>query len=353
MAHELNVTHGKVSMFFYGEKPWHGLGQEAPEPVRTWEEMCDLAGLGYEIELQPQYLADGRRTGAFATVRKDTGQILGNRLSAGYRPIQNIESFNFLNSVAAESGIEFHTAGALGAGERVWLMARIPGNICLGDSGSGQRDEVERNLLLYNTHNGSKAMCCFWTPVRVVCANTVRAALLGRGGEGIVIRHTGEIVDKIQEAQRLLGLGVRYYEVIEPLLHRMAETRLSVAQARAYFTSLYPDPDKDGEKSRRGETLQVARSLMEQLFDGRGIGLDMPSIRHSVWAAYNAVTEYTDHFTAVYGKAPKSPRSDVGQAARLERMWFGDLAKEKQAAFEVACELIGADVPGVGSLSLN
>ena len=46
MAHELNYTDGKVSMFYYGEAPWHGLGQQADHPITTWEEMAEFAGLG-------------------------------------------------------------------------------------------------------------------------------------------------------------------------------------------------------------------------------------------------------------------------------------------------------------------
>ena len=351
MAHGLNTTNGKVSMFYYGEKPWHELGQEATEPVRTWEEMCELAGIGYDVGLVPNWIHVGgeyREAGSCSTIRTDTGEILGNKLGPNYQPIQNVEAFNFLNNVAAEHGIEFHTAGALGAGERIWLMARIPGNMKLG-KGKGAKDEVEKNLLLYNRHDGFKAMTAFWTPVRVVCANTVRAALQGRNGEGIVIRHSGEIERKIQQAQRLLGLGVRYYDVIEPLLQTFASTKLNASQAKAYFASLYPDPEgEDSDKpSRKGQTQQAARELLESLFDGKGIGLDMPSVKHTAWAAYNAVTEYTDHYTSVYSaKEAKAPlRSDKGAAAKLERMWFGDLCSQKQAAFEKACELCEVEIP--------
>ncbi len=353
MGHDLNVTDGKVSMFYFGEKPWHGLGQEADRPITTWEEMVDFAGLGWEVDTVPLRLdpdagyGDGP-AGCMATVRRDTREILGAGMGVGYKPIQNREAFNFMNSVAAENGIEFHTAGALGKGERIWMMARLPNAIVLPGKGKGEDDVIDKNLLLVNWHDGSGAKRVLWTPIRVVCANTVRAALAGKDGQGVYIRHSGDVQAKIQEAQELLGLGVRYFDAIEPVMQEFASYEMNHKSLDAYFKAVYPDPLDPGKQERAAKNAEKTRDFLSELFEGRAIGSDMGASKGTLWGAFNAVTEYTDHHQLARGEAfgehegyVTRKTTDAGASRRLERIWFGDLSKVKQHAFDVACEFAG------------
>jgi phage/plasmid-like protein (TIGR03299 family) len=353
MAHELATTRGKIAMMYFGEKPWHSLGTEATSPVKTWEDLSEMAGLDYEVDLVPMYLGpeyDNRPSGSCATIRRDTGEILGNKMSPDYSIISNREAFSFMNSIAAENQIEFHTAGALGKGERIWMMAKLPNAIVLPGKGKGEDDVIEKNLLLVNWHDGSGAMRCLWSPVRVVCANTVRAALAGKDGSGVYIRHSGEIQNKIQEAQHLLGLGVRYFDSVEPVFQEFANHAMSKMSLDAYFKAVYPDPLDPGKQERAAKKARDTRDFLTELFEGRAIGSDMGASNGTLWGAYNSITELVDHHQLCRGEefveqggyvARKT--TDAGSSRRLERIWFGDLAKTKQHAFEVACEF--AEIP--------
>ena len=55
--------------------------------------------------------------------------------------------------------------------------------------------------------------------------------------------------------------------------------------------------------------------------------------RHSLWKAYNSVTEYTDHYRTV-----KNLEKD--ETNKLSSIWFGRGAKLKEKAYNEAVALI-------------
>jgi len=59
-----------------------------------------------------------------------------------YVPIQNSECFGFLDAVVDDEGLRYHTAGALGRGERIWLLAKLPDTIRVKHS-----DDITEQLL--------------------------------------------------------------------------------------------------------------------------------------------------------------------------------------------------------------
>lgn len=165
MAHELATTNGKAAMMFYGETPWHGLGTRLDNPA-TAAEAIVAAALDFSVDLEAITTTDGvpvpQRK---AVMRADSGDVLGV-VGNSYIPIQNAEAFAFLDSVVAEGEVRYHTAGALGKGERIWMLAKLPGHIRIKNSD----DVTDKYLLLSNSHDGSAALRVFFTPIRVVCA---------------------------------------------------------------------------------------------------------------------------------------------------------------------------------------
>jgi phage/plasmid-like protein (TIGR03299 family) len=253
-----------------------------------------------------------------------------------YRPIQNEEAFNFLDSLAAERRIRFHTAGVIGKGERMWILAQIPGDITIPKT----EDVIKRFLLFSNSHDGTSAARVFSTPIRVVCANTLNQAMRGAKGEGITLRHTHGLDSKVQEAQRVLGLAVRAYDDMKGQIFAAAKFKLSAAQRAAYFDSLFGSgrkrrTDEDGEPAEgtaepeevHGRT-QKTLAKLDQLAES-GKGNDAKGIRGSAWAAYNAVTEYIDH-----GRSGRVSAGADAKSKRLESIWFGQGAKIKEDAWE-------------------
>jgi phage/plasmid-like protein (TIGR03299 family) len=323
MPHNLATTNGRTAFCYYGEKPWHGLGTELDSPA-TAAEAIKAAGLDYQVELTPLVTADGldvpsRR----AVVRYDTQAVLGV-VSDRYVPVQNQQAFGFLDAIVAEGGLRYHTAGALGRGERVFLLAKLPGHIRVKNGD----DIVDKFLLLSNAHDGSAALRVFFTPIRVVCSNTLSMAERAGQGHGISILHKGDLAAKIRDAQRVLGLAQRFYDDAESQINQLASCHPTMAELSGYFRALYPDPEEGKDNARAVNT----RSELRRLFEA-GIGHDMPEIKRSMWAAYNAVTEFVDH------RRPGREREEAQNASRrLRSIWWGSGARLKQRAWSLALE---------------
>ena len=303
MAHELATVNGRTSMMYTGEVPWHGLGTRLDAPA-TARETIQAAGLDYDVKLSDMTTTDGIPVPfKKAVIRTDTHDVLGV-VGNSYVPVQNRQAFGFLDAIAAEGGIRYHTAGSLRRGERIWLLGKLPGQIRV----KGSDDLTEKYILLSNSHDGTSALRVFFTPIRVVCSNTLAMADRSGKGEGISIRHQGNLPAKVREAQEVLGLARRYYDDLE--------IRLDFDPA-------------DGSNSRA----RNVRDTLYNLFE-RGKGQDIPGVRHSSWAAFNAVTEFVDHFRSSRGRNDHERGSN-----RLDSAWFGSGNRLKRHAFRLALDM--------------
>lgn len=301
MSHNLAATNGRTAMIYFGEVPWHQLGAKLDKPA-TAEEAIVAAGLNYDVKLTAIQTDSGTPvTNRKAVVRTDTNDVLGI-VGAGYVPVQNTQSFGFLDAIVAAGGLRYHTAGALGKGERIWLLAKLPDQIRVKNSG----DLVDKFLLLSNAHDGTAALRVYFTPIRVVCQNTLNMAEARSQGQGVSILHRGDLSAKIKEAQEVLGFAHRFYDDAEARINMLASAYPSQAQLASYFKALYPDPDD--------------------------------AIKGTTWAAFNAVTEFVDHLRPSRGEVTGSKAGK-----RLRSIWFGNGANLKKRAWNLALEMAGAN----------
>lgn len=323
MAHELALTNGKEAMMYAGETPWHGLGTKLDEPASS-EEAIKAAGLNYRVDLKPIYTGDGTLIPQRkAVVRDDSQEVLGV-VGNSYQPVQNYQGFGFLDSIVADGRLLYHTAGALGKGEKIWMLAKMPGEIRVKNS----EDVTEQFLLLSNSHDGSSALRVFFTPIRVVCANTLGLAERRGRGQGVSVIHKGDLAAKVGEAQKILGLAAQFYDSVEERINHLANHYPSQQQLATYFQRLYPD--QEGSKNKRTENV---RTELFRLFE-EGRGQDIPETKFTTWAAFNAVTEFVDHHRSTRGTTDRERAS-----SRLESAWFGSGAALKARAWDEALDL--------------
>lgn len=309
MAHEISVVGGRAEMMYAGETPWHRLGTAVPQAV-TASEAIEAAHLGWKVETRPIRVdGDGIIEGYAATVRTDTNTALGV-VGDKWRPIQNVDAFAFMDGIGG-GALKYECAGALRGGSRVWLLAHLPGDVEVA-----RGDSIMRYLCLANGHDGSLAMRCFLTPVRVVCANTLRAAmdrsdrtrntgdLRDVAERGITIRHTAKVESRMREAQRLLRTATEAYAEIAAVYRRLAASRLTDGGAKDYFAAVYPDDAQAESNVRR----QVVRAHLAELWEGAAPGQEIA--RGTVWGAYNAVTYWLTHEHTRRGDAAKQAERD-------------------------------------------
>ncbi len=301
MSHELEIReNGEARMFYAGEAPWHRLGTKVDKEV-TAAAAIRLAGLDWKVEKRPMFIQGEKEVDGipvignkvpdrFAIVRTEDSKVLGV-VGSAYTPIQNEEAFGFLDALVGEGLTMFHTAGSLFGGRRVFVTCKLPDSVSVGP------DQIDKYLALATAHDGTMMMHVKWTPIRVVCYNTMSAAFaIGADGkvratDTVSILHRGNYKDYLAQARDMLKLTEVYYARLAETFNKLRETKLRDCDWTRFTNRLVPDGEKkDGTKTDRSKVRDGLTLLYRQ-----GIGNDHPDVKGTKWAAYNAVTEYVDH----------------------------------------------------------
>ncbi len=311
------------SMFYHGARPWHGLGVGLDHPA-TAEEAMKAARLDWDVELVPATAHGLPIPRAQAVVRSDRKEPLGIA-GTGFHPIQNRVAFRFMDHLVGEGKAVYETAGSLGGGRRVWMLARIPGDVWVT-----KEDEVGKYLLLVNPHYCGTSCLVFFTGIRVVCENTVRAAISEAKGSMVRIPHTGDIDARVDDARRVLGISLKYFDTFQEQARDFARLALVKAEVAKYFEAVVPNPE-DADASRAAAT----RERLVELFE-TGKGNALPSVRGTLWAAVNAVAEFIDHERPTRTKAGENE-----VLKRFESAQFGSGAALRERAWNEGIALLG------------
>jgi len=290
-------------------------------------EVDQLAGLNWTVDLKPVAVEGGITIPkARAVVRSSDGKPL-SIVSDDYTPIQNHELRDIADAIVGEGGAHYHTAGSLNGGEDVWYLLRLPGTIKL--PATDGTDDVEKFLLATNNFTGRRRCRILPTPVRVVCQNTLRAAL-GRkaNGQGVSITHVGDTTQRIADAVKTVKMALGYYAEFETLAHTLATARYSAAQLNELTEVLFPARAEavEGEVVELHWRVEQQRERIKELAE---TGKGHAKIAGTAWAAWNAVAEWTDWERGT-------------DANRVDNAWFGEGARIKQRALQTITQQLAA-----------
>lgn len=284
MAHELEMNEdGTAKMFFVGDPAWHGLGQNVAE-APTSIDALRLSGQDWDVISTP-VMANGKEIPEWkANVRSTDGAILG-MVSNKYKIVQNREGFAFLDDILkTDAGLTFQTAGCLFGGKRTWILANLPATRILGD-------EVVPYMVFSNGHDGKHPVSVAMTPTRVVCNNTLTAALKG-AKRSWSFRHMGDIEARKQEASETLQLANQYTVGLTEFAEDMVQKKISTAMLNKIIDDLFPmDADASDRVKRNVDNF---RNQFTDIYLNKP---DLQNIRGTAWGLYNAAGDFASHIT--------------------------------------------------------
>lgn len=330
MGHNLNFNNGKASFFGVKEKAWHGLG-EIVENAPNSEEAIKLAGLDWRVIKKPAIIENGMVIpGAFATVREDTGEPLGC-VGSRYTPLQNVEAFDFFDSIVGKGEAIYETAGALGKGETIFISAKLPAYIQVG---SAESDLIEQYLFFLNTHDGG-ALQAMFTPIRPVCQNTVNLALKNFRNR-ITIGHKKDVAEKVKQAHKLMGIVSKLKEELELAFNVMAKKQIVDEQLKDLILRTFATPEFLNKIDDKEETSARKKANFETLISDVYAYIQAsdtqqtPATKGTLFGAYSGVTGYFQNV-----KDYKN-----GGEAKLVSIMDGDAAIYGQKMFDLCKDLI-------------
>ena len=282
------MSHMVETLAYAGELPWHGLGSRLTRRV-TADEMLACADLAWTVQGRAVEVAgdDGMQVvpGYQALVRVPHGNVL-KVVSNDYGIVQNRELAVLAEAMAGEGVEAWEVAGSLDDGRRVFFCGVVGEHDIAGDA-------IRNYLTLASSHDGSLAVTAAFSPVRVVCANTLGAFLNTVGGkQRISIRHTKSASDKVRLAAALCRDARAYFGTFHAQALELVGATLSLVEAAELSADLFPayrseDTGQLVTPELQGATVALFRHMAS-----------VPNDRHVAgtrWGFYQALTAALDH----------------------------------------------------------
>jgi phage/plasmid-like protein (TIGR03299 family) len=347
MAHEMQAN----DHMFSGEgiRPWHGLGTILPG-MATAAEALEAAKLNFTVlQGEAAYIIPERQDGdriiaeevrtvrnRKANFRSDDGGFLG-MVSDGYSILQNVDAFSFFDSIVEEGAAVYETAGSMFGGKVIYITAKIPGLIRVG---SGD-DVLENYVLLRNTHDGSGAVTAKLINTRVVCNNTLTAALR-EDGQQVSMRHSASLHERIKEAHVAMDVANKRILEIQSFGNDALNVKMSEPQAQAFYM------DAMGMKfgtNKEGED-KLPRIISEMMML-REAGKVTAESRGTLWGDFNVITEFLGGDNPAYGRTYRQQARSENTTAenKLESLIDGKSAEQAMRAMALAQTYLREGVP--------
>ena len=317
------MAHQVETMAYAGAVPWHGLGTPVSNDLSPTM-MMKKAGLDWRVEEVQSYIQFNGEllpTGQKSLVRSTDGKILTN-VGENWTPVQNEEAFNFFGEYVLAGNMEMHTAGSLKGGQMVWALAKVKDSFELFGG-----DKVDSYLLFSNPHQYGKSIDIRFTPIRVVCNNTLSLSSEMKADKAVKVTHRTQFnPDSVKEA---LGIASEKLNSYKEMAEFLGKKRYTAEALIEYYNTVFP---RTADKKTQGKKLAIdtlsrnARLCYDALETQPGSNF----AEGSWWQAFNSVTYVTDH---LQGR---------NEDNRLYSSWYGYNQVRKRDAIKSALEFAKA-----------
>tara|TARA_R110000796_G_scaffold187950_2_gene304857 strand:- start:1353 stop:2321 length:969 start_codon:yes stop_codon:yes gene_type:complete len=321
MSHELEMINGEAQFAYAGDRAWHGLGTQVSNDL-TPAQMQKKAGLDWTVHEVESYVDfEGAKvpTGQKSLIRSTDHKVLTN-VGKGWNPVQNSEAFEFFSEYVLAGDMEMHTAGSLKGGKNVFALAKVKESFTiLGE------DQVDSYLLFSNPHEYGKAIDVRFTPIRVVCNNTLTFSLQSSSKNAVKMNHRSVFNPEMVKEQ--MGIAHEKFAQYKEMAEFLSTKRFSVDALMNYYSEVFP------YTHRSSEAPTTMDDLSKNARDAYAVLETQPGAKFGEgtwWQALNSVTYLTDH--------------EMGRNAetRMQSAWFGQNQARKLVAVNKAVEYASA-----------
>lgn len=274
-------------------------------------EVIENAGLGWTVEKAPlsaTVLTDHGVTtvpvpGKIATTRVNpdgSAKVLGV-VSPSYSVVQNAEIADLIDGVTYEAGATYDSAGEIKGGSRIYIAAKMPETVTVGDG-----DQVNTYLVATNGHDGNQALTIQIKHLRLLCTN----GMTGWANlTGITLRHTSRMDLRVQQIRETLRLVYREAQEFQAHAAELANQPITDQKFWSIIREVFPI-DADAT-DRQVASVTRTRETVWDIYRGG----TQANILGTAWGAWQAFIEYADWARPV--------RTKGADLARAERFMVG------------------------------
>jgi phage/plasmid-like protein (TIGR03299 family) len=304
-----------------GERAWHGQGVVTPGtlPAREAFETADALfsvekrELFYLTDPVPPCTSGARNSNAFGVVRTDTQALLGV-VTKQYEIVQNESLLRMAEFIREEADMD--CVIVLSDGAKVCFTATLRG----AETDIVPGDTVKRRIVGYLGHDGKTGCGAKFTNIRVVCQNTLTAAMSGTGASSS-ITHKGTANANFDALIKSIDVSRQDFVTECELMREFSRTAMSMSAFNDYVDQVYEV--KEGDILRKRQKLEQAFRV--------GYGSEYASF--SLWNGFNAITQLE---TSTRNQTAAKSR------AQFARGTFGLGAQISKKAFALASDLVSA-----------
>ena len=187
-------------------------------------------------------------------------------------------------------------------------------------------DEVAKFILLSNSHNGTTAIRVGYTPIRVVCANTMAAAHNSTASQLIRVRHTRSAAANLENIREIMDNMNAAFEATAEQFQFLASKQIHRGDLERYVKVVLGVGHKAPEEIKT-RTQNILDNVMSRFYNPKQ---QMPGVAGTWWGAYNAYNEYLNY--------------EKGRNAnnRIYSLWFGTGVNDNSKALAVATDFANA-----------
>lgn len=331
----------------YGEKSWHGQENNlGVDDARRYSVSGSLeaAGMNWRVAkvqlgiCQPRpashddkgnqlFAGDGHSAdltntvaeGVYGVFRTDRWECLGS-VGKDYHTLQNEQIFEKFQPFLDCKQLAFESAGSLDGGRKVYVQARLAED----DADLGGGDKIKPMLLIASSHDGSLATRVGFTPIRVVCQNTLAAAIANKRSQLLKIRHTKNQGIALDEVMRITDIARQEFRANIEQYQSLQRHKISKADLSKYVKLVLGIDPNETDRSKLSTRIQ---NQWEAITNLAVYGKGQSNGELTAWSAYNGVTEWLSH----------KRQADANK--RQNSLWFGSSAEMNQKALQLAFAL--------------
>lgn len=288
------------SMFSYRTPAWWDTTGEhvIQEYPGSWAEARELAGLAWDAIEETAYRLtgvdeNGREIfepieGWKQIVRSDTHATLSINMDS-YQIIDHTAMGEIVEAVLAEPNVKWETAGSLQGGRQVWCLAYLDEPIEL----PGDSSWTLPYLAITNRHDGTASCALRATAVRIVCANTFRAAEMEGEATGATFSftHRGNWRSRVDEARQAVTGARREFADYRKLSEELLGISITHAQRRLFVAEFLPMPPTGLITDRVARNVEEARQAVYTILDSPTTA----GVADTGYGLVQAAGEYLDH----------------------------------------------------------